>query len=62
MVGLEEDVPNLAAAIRHALSLRHTLPDLLYFDAARRLAHERVLEMDAFFRSLENATANMKLL
>ena len=62
MVGLEEDVPNLMAAIRHAMSLRRTLPDLLHFESSRRLAHERVLEMDDFFQSLESATANLKLL
>ena len=62
MVGLEEDVPNLAAAVRHATSLRHTLPDLLHFDASRHLAHARVLEMDSFFRNLEDATTNLKLL
>jgi uncharacterized protein len=62
MVGLEEDVPDLAAAVRHAMSLRRTLPDLLYFDASRHLAHERVLEMDRFFAHLENSTANLKLL
>ena len=62
MVGLEEDVPNLAAATRHAQSLRRSLPELLYFDASRDLAHERVLEMDRFFENLENATASLKLL
>lgn len=62
MVGLEEDVPDLAAAVRHALNLRRSIPDLLHLGAARRLAHERVLEMDAFFANLENATANLKLL
>ena len=62
MVGLEDDVPDLAAAVRHAASLRRTLPDLLHLEASRRLAQERVLEMDEFFRSLENATANLKLL
>jgi uncharacterized protein len=62
MVGLEEDVPDLAAATRHAQSLRRSLPDLLYFDASRNLAHERVLEMDRFFENLENATASLKLL
>jgi uncharacterized protein len=62
MVGLEEDVPNLAAAIQHALNLRRTIPDLLRFNAARRLARERVLEMDDFFANLEDATANLKLL
>lgn len=62
MVGLEEDVPDLAAAARHALNLRHTVPDLLHFGASRRLARERVLEMDDFFANLEDATANLKLL
>lgn len=62
MVGLEEDVPDLAAATRHAQSLRRSLPELLYFDASRDLAHERVLEMDRFFENLENATASLKLL
>ena len=62
MVGLEEDVPNLTAAVRHAMSLRRTLPDLLQFDASRSLARERVVEMDRFFASLEDATANLKLL
>ena len=62
MVGLEEDVPDLAAATRHAQSLRRSLPDLLYFDVSRNLAHERVLEMDRFFENLENATASLKLL
>lgn len=62
MVGMEEDVPDLGAATRHAMSLRHSLPSLLHFDASRRLAQARILEMDAFFKSLEGATANLKLL
>ena len=62
MVGLEEDVPDLTAAIRHATSLRRTLPDLLHFGASRSLAQTRVLEMDNFFKGLEGSTANLKLL
>ena len=62
MVGVEDDVPNLAAATRHAMSLRRTLPDLLQLDASCSLAHERVLEMDRFFESLESVTNNLKLL
>jgi uncharacterized protein len=62
MVGLEEDVPDLTAATRHALNLRRTIPDLLHFEAAHRLARERVLEMDNFFANLEDSTANLKLL
>ena len=62
MVGLEEDVPDLAAAVQHAKNLRHSIPDFLYLDASRHLARERVLEMDDFFANLEDATANLKLL
>lgn len=62
MVGLEEDVPDLMAAVRHALNLRRSIPDLLHINAARRLARERVREMDDFFVNLEDATANLKLL
>jgi uncharacterized protein len=62
MVGLEEDVPDLTAASRHAWNLRRTIPDLLHFEAAHRLARERVLEMDNFFANLEDSTANLKLL
>lgn len=62
MVGIEEEVPDLPAATRHAMSLRHSLPELLHFDASREAARSRVLEMDAFFKSLEGATNNLKLL
>ncbi len=62
MVGLEEEVPDVPAAIRHARTLRHQIPDLLQLDASRALAHGRVLQMDDFFANLEGATANLKLL
>ncbi len=62
MVGLEDDVPDLPAAVWHAQNLRRTVPDLLRLDVARRIARERVLEMDDFFANLEDATANLKLL
>lgn len=62
MVGVEEDVPDLKAAIWQAESLRRTVPDLLILDASRNLAHARVREMDAFFADLREATANLKLL
>ena len=62
MVGLEEEVPDVPAAIRHARTLRQQIPDLLHLDASRALAHGRVLQMDDFFTGLENATANLKLL
>ena len=62
MVGLEEEVPDLPAAIRHSRTLRQQIPDLLQLDASRALAHGRVLQMDDFFANLEGATANLKLL
>ena len=62
MVGLEEEVPDVPAAIRHAKSLRAQIPDLLQLDASRTLAHQRALEMDHFFANLEGATRKLKLL
>jgi uncharacterized protein len=62
MVGLEEEVPDLPAATRHARTLRQQIPGLLQLDASRALAHGRVLQMDDFFANLEGATANLKLL
>jgi uncharacterized protein len=62
MVGLEDEVPDLPSAVRHARDLRRSLPRLLRLDASRDLALERVLQMDAFFADLEGETANLKLL
>lgn len=62
MVGVEDDVPDLRAAFRHARSLRRSIPDLLRLGASREHARERVVEMDEFFANLERETANLKLL
>jgi uncharacterized protein len=62
MVGVEEDVPDLKAAIWHAESLHRTLPELLVLDASRNIAYGRVREMDDFIAALRDATANLKLL
>jgi uncharacterized protein len=62
MVGLEDDVPDIPAALWQAENLRQNIPDLLYFDASRLLAHERILEMEDFLQNMRNATANLKLL
>jgi uncharacterized protein len=62
MVGVDKDVPDLATAVRHAASLRRTLPDLLVYDASRRTSQLRAREMDDFLAGLEDATANLKLL
>lgn len=62
MVGLEDDVPDIPAALWQAESLRQKIPDLLFFETSRFLARERILEMDDFFESLKGATSNLKLL
>lgn len=62
MVGTEDDVPDLPAAMNHARSLRRSVPDLLRLGASREIARERVVEMDDFFQNLERDTRNLKLL
>ena len=62
MVGLEEDIPDIPAAIWHAENLRRQIPTLLVFDRSKLLARERMLEMDDFMRGLRDATAKLKLL
>ena len=62
MVGLEEEVPDLPAAFRHARSLRRSIPDLLRLGSSRELARERVIEMDDFFSNVERDSGNLKLL
>lgn len=62
MVGLEEDVPDLPAAVSHMEGLRRTLPDMLAFESSRAVASERVLEMDEFIAGMRRSTGNLKLL
>ena len=62
MVGLEEDVPDLPSALRHAASLRRQLPGVLLLESSREISEVRCLQMDHFFEDVENSTANKKLL
>ncbi len=62
MVGLEEDIPDIPAAIWHAENLRRQIPGLLVFERGKLLARERILEMDDFMRDLRDATSKLKLL
>jgi uncharacterized protein len=62
MVGTEEDIPDIPAALWHAESLRRKIPRLLVFESSRGVARERTIEMDDFLRNLRNATDNLKLL
>lgn len=62
MVGSEEGVPDLPSAVRHAESLRKSVPGLLLFEASRAIADERIVEMDGFISSLRRSTDGMRLL
>lgn len=62
MVGVEEDVTDIPAAIWHAENLRRRIPDLLIFESSRDVADERVAQMDDFLDDLRSATDKLKLL
>jgi len=62
MVGTEDDVPDIPAALWQAESLRRQVPGLLVFEASKGIARERIIEMDAFLQDLRNATKNLKLI
>jgi uncharacterized protein len=62
MVGTEDDVADIPAALWQAESLRRKIPDLLVFESSKGIARERILEMDDFLRDLKGATRNLKLL
>ena len=62
MVGTEDDVPDIPAALWHAESLRRRMPGLLVFESSKGIARQRTIEMDDFLRNLRDATENLKLL
>ena len=62
MVGTEEDVPDLAAAVRHAEDLHRSIPGFLLLEGSKLLAQDRMGERDDFLENLRAATANLKLL
>ncbi len=62
MVGVEEDVPDIPAAIWHAESLRRQIPDFLIYASSKEIARGRIEEMDDFLQDLRNATDRLKLL
>ena len=62
MVGTEDDVPDIPAALWQTENLRRKLPGLLIFESSKGLARERILEMDDFLQDLRGATNNLKLL
>jgi uncharacterized protein len=62
MVGIEEEIPDIPAALWHAESLRQKIPSLLISESSRLVAQERIIEMNDFLQNLRNATDNLKLL
>ncbi|MBA3423820.1 MAG: HD domain-containing protein [Rubrobacter sp.] len=62
MVGLEDDVPDLPAAVRHAESLHRSIPGFLTLESSARIARERVAQTNSFLDDLRGATANLELL
>jgi uncharacterized protein len=62
MVGTEDDVPDIPAALWQTENLRRKIPGLLIFESSKGLARERILEMDDFLQDLRGATNNLKLL
>lgn len=62
MVGIEDDVPDLRTAIRHARNLHRSIPDLLLLESSVEIAERRAEEMERFLADLEGSTFNLKLL
>jgi uncharacterized protein len=62
MIGTEDDVPDIPAALWQTENLRRKIPGLLIFESSKGLARERILEMDDFLQDLRGATNNLKLL
>src|SRR3712207_8218308 len=51
MVGTEEDIPDIPAALWHAEGLRRKIPNLLVFESSKAIARRRIIEMDDFLRN-----------
>ena len=62
MVGTEEDVTDIRAAVWHAESLRRQVPDLLVLETSKEIARQRAEETDHFMEDLRSATDGLKLL
>ncbi|HZY65088.1 MAG TPA: HD domain-containing protein [Rubrobacteraceae bacterium] len=62
MVGLEDDVPDLASAVRNIRSLHRSIPGFLLLESSKSLARDRMKETERFMEDLSDATANLKVL
>ena len=62
MVGLEDEVPDLPSAVRHAESLHRSIPGFLILQSSAYIARERAIQAQSFFMDLKDATRNLELL
>lgn len=62
MVGLEDEVPDIPSAIRHAESLHRSIPGFLILDSSAYIARERAVQTQSFLGDLEDATRKLELL
>ena len=62
MVGVEEEVPDLPSALRHAESLRRQLPGVLLLESSREISEVRCLQMDNFFEDIKGSMTAKKFL
>lgn len=62
MAGVEEDVPDLAAAFRRSEEQHRNLPGYLILESSKKMARERMEEKERFMESLSAATDGLKLL
>ena len=62
MVGLEDDVPDLPAAVSHAENLHRSIPGFLILESSGRIARERAAQSRSFLDDLKADTAKLELL
>ena len=62
MVGLEDDVPDLPAAVDHAERLHESLPPAMILQTSHDLSKERIVEFEAAIKDLAASTGNLRLL
>lgn len=62
MVGLEDDVPDLPAAVDHAERLHESMPSALILRSSHDLCNQRIAEFEAFLKDLAASTGKLRLL
>ncbi|CAN5636691.1 hypothetical protein BH24ACT22_BH24ACT22_19970 [soil metagenome] len=62
MVGKEEDVPDISAAIRHSEDLHENIPGFLILESSKQAARDRRNEKEDFVGNLRDTTMDLKIL